>query len=157
MKKISGLTKIEVENRIRDNKVNYDTSVKTKSIRDIIIINILLALLLVIVGSYKNTLFIFIIIINSLISIIQEVRSKRELDKLKVIASNSVLVLRDGIEEEIHINDIVLDDIIIFNNGNQVVVDSIVVDGEVEVNESFITGEAKTIYKKKGDIVEKNA
>lgn len=160
MKKISGLTKIEVENRIRDNKVNYDTSVKTKSIRDIIIsnsftlfniINILLALLLVIVGSYKNTLFIFIIIINSLISIIQEVRSKRELDKLKVIASNSVLVLRDGIEEEIHINDIVLDDIIIFNNGNQVVVDSIVVDGEVEVNESFITGEAKTIYKKKGD------
>lgn len=160
MKKISGLTTIEVENRIRDNKVNYDTSVKTKSIRDIIIsnsftlfniINILLALLLVIVGSYKNTLFIFIIIINSLISIIQEVRSKRELDKLKVIASNSVLVLRDGIEEEIHINDIVLDDIIIFNNGNQVVVDSIVVDGEVEVNESFITGEAKTIYKKKGD------
>ena len=160
MKKISGLTKIEVENRIRDNKVNYDTSVKTKSIRDIIIsnsftlfniINILLALLLVIVGSYKNTLFIFIIIINSLISIIQEVRSKRELDKLKVIASNSVLVLRDGIEEEIHINDIVLDDIIIFNNGNQVVVDSIVVDGEVEGNESFITGEAKTIYKKKGD------
>lgn len=160
MKKISGLTKIEVENRIRDNKVNYDTSVKTKSIRDIIIsnsftlfniINILLALLLVIVGSYKNTLFIFIIIINSLISIIQEVRSKRELDKLKVIASNSVLVLRDGIEEEIHINDIVLDDIIIFNNGNQVVVDSIVVDGEVEVNKSFITGEAKTIYKKKGD------
>lgn len=160
MKKISGLTKIEVENRIRDNKVNYDTSVKTKSIRDIIIsnsftlfniINILLALLLVIVGSYKNTLFIFIIIINSLISIIQEVRSKRELDKLKVIASNSVLVLRDGIEEVIHINDIVLDDIIIFNNGNQVVVDSIVVDGEVEVNESFITGEAKTIYKKKGD------
>lgn len=160
MKKISGLARIEVENRIRDNKVNYDTSVKTKSIRDIIIsnsftlfniINILLALLLVIVGSYKNTLFIFIIIINSLISIIQEVRSKRELDKLKVIASNSVLVLRDGIEEEIHINDIVLDDIIIFNNGNQVVVDSIVVDGEVEVNESFITGEAKTIYKKKGD------
>lgn len=160
MKKINGLTRIEVENRIRDNKVNYDTSVKTKSIRDIIIsnsftlfniINILLALLLVIVGSYKNTLFVFIIIINSLISIIQEVRSKRELDKLKVIASNSVLVLRDGIEEEIHINDIVLDDIIIFNNGNQVVVDSIVVDGEVEVNESFITGEAKTIYKKKGD------
>ena len=160
MKKINGLTRIEVENRIRDNKVNYDTSVKTKSIRDIIIsnsftlfniINILLALLLVIVGSYKNTLFIFIIIINSLISIIQEVRSKRELDKLKVIASNSVLVLRDGIEEEIHINDIVLDDIIIFNNGNQVVVDSIVVDGEVEANESFITGEAKTIYKKKGD------
>ena len=160
MKKISGLTRIEVENRIRDNKVNYDTSVKTKSIRDIIIsnsftlfniINILLALLLVIVGSYKNTLFIFIIIINSLISIIQEVRSKKELDKLKVIASNSVLVLRDGIEEEIHINDIVLDDIIIFNNGNQVVVDSIVVDGEVEVNESFITGEAKTIYKKKGN------
>ena len=160
MKKINGLTRIEVENRIRENKVNYDTSVKTKSIRDIIIsnsftlfniINILLALLLVIVGSYKNTLFVFIIIINSLISIIQEVRSKRELDKLKVIASNSVLVLRDGIEEEIHINDIVLDDIIIFNNGNQVVVDSIVVDGEVEVNESFITGEAKTIYKKKGD------
>ena len=160
MKKINGLTRIEVENRIRDNKVNYDTSVKTKSIRDIIIsnsftlfniINILLALLLVIVGSYKNTLFVFIIIINSLISIIQEVRSKRELDKLKVIASNSVLVLRDGIEEEIHINDIVLDDIIIFNNGNQVVVDSIVVDGEVEVNESFITGESKTIYKKKGD------
>ena len=160
MKKINGLARIEVENRIRDNKVNYDTSVKTKSIRDIIIsnsftlfniINILLALLLVIVGSYKNTLFIFIIIINSLISIIQEVRSKRELDKLKVIASNNVLVLRDGIEEEIHINDIVLDDIIIFNNGNQVVVDSIVVDGEVEVNESFITGEAKTIYKKKGD------
>lgn len=157
-----GLTNYEVNKRIEDKLVNIDTEVGTKSVSEIVrenvitlfnVINIILAVAVICVGSFKNLTFIIIITINTLISIIQELRSKKTLDKLKVVAASKIHIVRDSIEKEIGINEIVLDDIIKVEIGNQIVVDSIIKDGEVEVDESFITGEADTIFKKKGDML----
>ena len=79
--------------------------------------------------------------------------NSKTIDKLSVIASTKSKILRNGIVEEIDINNIVLDDVIIFEMGNQVVVDSIILYGSVEVNESFITGEADTVIKNKGGML----
>ena len=159
---IKGLSKEEVKIRIKEGKVNYDTTTPSKSIKQIIFentftlfnfINVVLATSIILVGSYKNLLFLGVVICNTLISVVQELRAKKIVDKLSIISSSRAKVIRDGFLKQIHINDIVLDDVIIYELGNQVVVDSIIMDGECEVNESFITGEAKTIYKKKGDTI----
>ena len=155
-----GLTKEEVSKRIKDGKVNYDTTTPSKSIKQILVentctlfnfINIALGVAIVLVGSYKNLLFLGVVICNTLISTIQEIRAKKIVDKLSVISSSKAKVIRDGMLKEIHIDNIVLDDLIIYELGNQIVTDSKIVTGECEVNESFITGEAKTIFKKEGD------
>ena len=150
-----GLTKEEVEN-----KVNYDTSLPTKSIKTIVreniftlfnLINILLGVAVFCVGSYKNLLFLIVIFCNTAISIIQEINSKKAVDKLSILAQAKVNCIRDGEKQEIGINSIVLDDLLMLETGNQIVADSIILEGEVEVNESFITGESDVIYKRKGD------
>ena len=155
-----GLTKEEVSKRIKDGKVNYDTTTPSKSVKQILVentctlfnfINIALGVAIVLVGSYKNLLFLGVVICNTLISTIQEIRAKKIVDKLSVISSSKAKVIRDGMLKEIHIDNIVLDDLIIYELGNQIVTDSKIVTGECEVNESFITGEAKTIFKKEGD------
>ncbi len=160
MKNITGLSKEEVEKRYRENKVNYDTTTPSKSIKQILIeniftlfnfINIVLAIAVILVGSYKNLLFLGVVISNTLISTLQEIRAKKTVDKLSVISSSKAKVIRDSKEKEISINEVVLDDIIIYELGNQVIADSKVVDGTCEVDESFITGESKTITKKVGD------
>lgn len=157
-----GLSPEQINERIKNNLVNYDTSIPTKSIKQILagnfftlfnFINLLLALAIFAVGSYKNMLFIFIVIINTTISTFQEIHSKRIIDKLSVMAASKVNAIRNGKHEEISINDIVLDDILEFNTGNQIPVDCIISDGEIEVNESFITGESDTIFKKPGDML----
>lgn len=159
---MNGLTSKEVKERIQKGKVNYDTTTPSKSIKQILIentctlfnfINIILGVAIVLVGSYKNLLFLGVVVCNTLISTIQEIRAKKIVDKLSVISSSKAKVIRDGKEKEIHINDIVLDDLIIYELGNQIVADSKVIDGYCEVNESFITGEAKTIFKKQGDML----
>lgn len=155
-----GLTKEEVEERIKENKVNYDTSLPTKSIKTIVreniftlfnLINILLGVAVFCVGSYKNLLFLIVIFCNTTISIIQEINSKKAVDKLSILAQAKVNCIRDGEKQEIGINSIVLDDLLMLETGNQIVADSIILEGEVEVNESFITGESDVIYKRKGD------
>lgn len=160
MEEFKGLSTKEVKQRINKGKVNYDTTTPSKSIKQILIentctlfnfINLILGVAIIVVGSYKNLLFLGVVICNTLISTIQEIRAKRIVDKLSVISSSKAKVVRDGKEKEIHINSIVLDDLIIYELGNQVVADSKILDGACEVNESFITGEAKTIYKKEGD------
>lgn len=160
MEEFKGLSTKEVKQRINKGKVNYDTTTPSKSIKQILIentctlfnfINLILGVAIIVVGSYKNLLFLGVVICNTLISTIQEIRAKRIVDKLSVISSSKAKVVRDGKEKEIHINSIVLDDLIIYELGNQVVADSKILDGSCEVNESFITGEAKTIYKKEGD------
>lgn len=157
---MNGLTKQEVENRIKNNQYNYDTDIKTNSISDIIkrntftyfnILNLVLFILVLLVGSIKNTLFIIGIFINAIISIIQDIRSKKAIDKLSFISKVKNTAIRDGKEEKINNNEIVLDDILILKTGNQVIVDSIILDGSVEVNESFITGEELPVYKKVND------
>ena len=115
LEELRGLSKEEVERQISRGLVNYDTSPKSKSIRSIIlgnvftlfnIINFLLGLAVFAVGSYKNIFFLGIIICNTAISIIQEIKSKRAVDKLSVLAETKVTCLRDGEKKKIGINDI---------------------------------------------------
>lgn len=157
---IIGLTIEEVEERKRKNLVNYDTSVPTKSIKRILLenfftlfnfLNLFLAVAIFLVGSYKNMLFLGIVIINTAISTFQEIHSKRIVDKLSVMASSKARVIRNGKKQEISINDLVLDDVVEFNTGNQVATDCKILQGEVQVNESFLTGEPDTILKKEGE------
>lgn len=157
-----GLSSSQVDERIKENLVNYDTNVPTKSIKTIIVsnfftifnlINLFLAAAVFSVGEYKNMLFIFIIIINTAISTIQEIHSKKIIDKLSLISNTKVNCIRGGESKKIAIDEIVLDDIISFETGNQVVTDCILMQGEIEVDESFITGEADHILKKEGDMV----
>ncbi len=162
MKEINGLSSSEVNIRIKEGKVNYDTTTPSKSVKQILIentftlfnfINVILGVAIIIVGSYKNLLFLGVVICNTLISTIQEIRAKKIVDKLSVISASKAKVIRDGKEKEVNLNEIVLDDVIVYNLGNQIVTDSKILLGECEVNESFITGEAKTIYKKEGDTI----
>lgn len=157
-----GLTAEEVKQKQEKNLVNYDTSVPTKSIKRILFenfftlfnfLNLFLAIAIFMVGSYKNMLFLAIVIINTAISTFQEIHSKRVVDKLSVMASSKARVIRDGKKQEISINDLVLDDIIEFHTGSQVATDSIVIEGTVQVNESFITGEPDSIEKKEGEML----
>ena len=96
-------------------------------------------------------LFLGIIIINTAISTIQEIHSKRIVDKLAIMASNKIKVIREGKKQEISIYELVLDDIVELNMGNQIATDSIILEGDLQVNEAFLTGEPDTIYKTKGD------
>ncbi len=157
---IKGLTNKEVKERQEKKQVNYDTKVPTKSIKKILkdnfltlfnIINLILGIIIFSVGSYKNMLFLGIIIINTAISTIQEIHSKRMVDKLSIMASSRVKVIRDGKKQEISIYELVLDDVMELHTGSQIATDSIILEGDVQVNESFITGEPDSIYKKQGD------
>lgn len=157
-----GLSTEQVNNRIKKGYVNYDCNIKTKSISQIIfynsftlfnILNLSLGLLIFFVHSYKNLLFLGVVLCNTLISIIQEIKSKIVIDKLSIISSKTASVIRDGKNKIINTKDIVLDDIITYKIGNQVVADSIIKDGCVEVNESLISGEEESITKKSGDIL----
>ena len=165
---LKGLTKIEVEERIRNNQVNKIDNTHTKSIKEIFftniftyfnILNIVLAAAIIVSGiifdrflySLKNCLFLGVIICNTTISIVQEIMSKKTIDKLSIISSIKPKVLRDGEVISITPEEIVMDDIIKYEIGSQVVVDSVILTDGVEVNESAITGESKTIIKNKGD------
>ena len=164
----TGLTDSMVKERINKRLVNYNTQPSTKTIPEIIrsnvltyfnFLNIFLGAAVLLAGiisnqfmySLKNCLFVGVIFWNTVISTIQEIISKKIVDKLSVISSSKALVIRDSKEQIIEMDNIVLDDIIIFKPGNQVLTDSIILEGNVEVNESFITGESNTILKKVGD------
>lgn len=158
----SGLSTDQINQRKKDNLVNNDTTVPTKTIPRIFfenivtlfnILNILLAIAILCVGSYKNLLFIGVIICNTLIGTFQEIRAKKAVDKLSLISSTKVNVVRNSKIEHIPIKELVLDDIVYLKNGNQIVSDCIVVDGKCEVNESLLTGESDPITKKKGDML----
>lgn len=157
-----GLSKEQVNERIKDNLVNFNTNVKTKSAKEIIlentvtlfnIINAILAVAIILVGSYKNLGFLLIIVLNTVISTFQELHSKSVIDKLSVVSASKVKVLRDKEEYDVNLDEVVQDDIIILELGNQVITDAIIVDGVVEVDESFITGESDTLIKKEGDML----
>lgn len=164
----NGLTKEEVEQRINDNLVNYNDVPPTKTIKQIIIsnfctyfnfLNVFLGGAILVAGliggelwdAIKNCLFMGVIIANSVISTVQEIISKKIIDKLSVLSASKVMGIRAGEKVELSVEEIVLDDILEYKLGSQVVVDSIIRDGTIEVNESFITGESKAILKKKGD------
>ena len=157
-----GLNSSQVSSRIKEDLVNEYKDSTTKTIPIIIIenfitlfniLNIILGLFVVFVGSYKNALFLGVVVCNTLISTVQAIRSKIVIDRLKVVSQNKVNVLRNGKLEEINFNELVLDDIYLLKSGSQIVTDSIILDGHVEVDESFITGETDLISYKKGDLI----
>jgi cation-transporting ATPase E len=159
-KKFTGLSDQEVIQRINEGKVNNVDNKITKSYKEIFInntitffnmINVSLLALLIFVGSYKNTLFILVIVINTIAGIYQEIKAKITLDRLKIIVSSKVDVIRNGITKTIAINEIVLDDYLILHTGMQIPSDSILVDGYVEANEALLTGESDPILKQTGD------
>ena len=168
MKDIKGLTNIEVKERIDKNLVNYIDEPKTKTIKEIVrsnvftyfnFLNVLLGSLVIISGiisgrllySLKNCLFVGVIFTNTIISIVEEILAKKTIDKLNVITDTKIKTIREGNEVLVSREELVLDDVCVYEIGNQVVTDSVLLDGVVEVNESFITGEEKVITKKKGD------
>ena len=165
---IKGLTTSEVNERISKNLVNYVDEPKTKTIKEIVksnvftyfnFLNIFLGALVIISGivsgrilyALKNCLFVGVIFSNTIISIAEEILAKKTIDKLNVIADTKIKAIRDGNIIELSREELVLDDICVYGIGNQVVTDSVIVDGTVEVNESFMTGEAKVLTKKSGD------
>lgn len=157
-----GLSNDQVNERISENLINYDTSPPTKSIKRILyenfftlfnLINLILGICVFSVGSFKNGLFLLIVIINTAISTIQEIHSKKVVDKLSIMASSKSRVVRDGKKLNIDIHELVLDDILELHTGDQIATDCILLDGELDVNESFITGEPNAITKKAGDMI----
>ena len=156
----TGLTSAVAEERARNGKSNGSFDVKTKSVGQIFreniftlfnLINIILAALIVMVGSYRNMLFMGVVIANTAIGIIQEIRSKRVIDRLSLISAPKAHLLRNGQETELPVSGIVLDDIMLLSTGRQVCADGLILDGECEVDESLITGECDPIRKKIGD------
>lgn len=158
--KISGLSYFEVEKRKNEGKVNISSNLKTKSVKRIFydnivtlfnLINVVLFIALLLVGSYKNILFMGVVLTNIAIGVFQEIRSKRSVDKLSILSERKITVLRDGKECEISREDIVLDDVIVLSRGSQVPADCILVRGECKANESLLTGESDLIQKKVND------
>ena len=156
----TGLTTQEVDKRVSEGKVNVDTSKPEKTLGNILfknictlfnLLNVVLALAVFLVGSYKNMLFIGVVFFNTIIGIVQEIRSKKAVDKLSIISGNNSKVIRNGETIDINNEDIVLDDLLSLSRGNQIPTDCVVVDGECFVNESMLTGESELIRKKVGD------
>ncbi len=157
---LQGLTLAQVESKIREGKVNHVPHKQHNTITRIILkntltifnlVNLVLAIMVLLVGSYKNLLFIIIAIANTLISIINEIRAKHTIDKLKLISEQNPTVIREGKTIQIPAEDLVEGDLVIFSLGDQIIVDARVEAGTVEVNESYITGEQRSVAKNQGD------
>lgn len=156
-----GLDEEEVEERVLRDMVNYQSNTISKSYLKIFTTNIftlfnfvnvfLAAMILIFSGQIKNMLFAIIAVINLVIGIVQEIRSKVTLDKLSLISAPSIEIVRGGQIVSMPTTEIVIDDIIILKQGSQIPTDCIVVDGECEVNESLLTGEQDDIHKQNGD------
>lgn len=155
-----GLTDEQVNSRYEQGLYNKESSLKTKSVgrifRDNIvtlfnIINFILAIAVLLVGSYKNMLFMGVIFFNIAIGTFQEIRAKKTIDKMSIISQSKIKVIRNSLEQEININEVVLDDIIVLSQGNQVPTDCVLVSGTCEANESLLTGESDAIFKIKDD------
>lgn len=157
---LKGLTEEQIQERISEGKINKVEDDKTRSnweiIRDNVctlfnLFNLLIAIALIAVKAYTNLAYMLIIIVNIIIGIVQEIHARNLVQKLSVLKVSKATVVRNGKEKEINIDEIVLDDVIILEAGKQICADSEVLDGEVEVNESLLTGESDTILKQKGD------
>lgn len=155
---INGLTTEEVQKRVAEGKTNTSNTDNLKSNWQIVkdnvftlfnLFNFLIAVALGCVQAYTNMIFILIIIINILIGIIQEIHGKNLVKQLSILTVAKTKVIRNGKEEEININELVLDDVILLSQGDQIPSDAYVIDGEVEVNEALLTGESDTILKVK--------
>ena len=156
----TGLTQAQVKERMEKGWSNAPVDSPSKTTKEIITSNvftyfnlifIVIAVLLIMVGAFRDLTFLPVIICNTLIGIIQEIRSKKVLDNLSVLNAPKATVVRDGKFQTIPAEQAVLDDVVKFQAGNQICADASVIDGEVQVNESLLTGESDEITKKPGD------
>lgn len=156
---LNGLTNQEVKERVEKGLINHTNISTGKTVKQIISSNILtyfnlifliIALLLIYVSSFRNLTFLPIIIGNTVIGIVQELRAKQILDKMNIIHAPHSIVIRDGVEEQIVSETLVKDDLILLSAGNQICADAVVVSGMVQVNEALLTGEADEIEKSCG-------
>ena len=156
---LNGLSEAEVQERVEKGLVNQSTITTGKSVKEIIMSNtltyfnlifLIIAILLIYVGSFRNLTFLPIIIGNTIIGIVQELRAKQILDKMNIINAPHSIVIRNGAQEQILSENLVRDDIILLSAGNQICADAVVMEGTVQVNEALLTGEADEIEKATG-------
>ena len=161
----TGLTSEVAEHRKLQNLCNTKSVGSTKSIPVIILSNVFTffnllnyAIAAWIIHAFKweawnKIFFVAIVTANIVISIVQEIRSKKVIDRLSILSAPNAVILRDGITFEIPVNEVVLDDILCLSSGNQIASDAILVEGSIEVNESLLTGESDAVIKNPGDIL----
>lgn len=156
----NGLTVAEVNARIEAGKINIadDSSDRTtgKIIRDNLLtyfnlIFLVITVLLCIAGAFRDLTFLPIIIGNILIGIVQELRAKKTLDKMKILNAGHAVVIREGKRQKVTAEELVIDDLVWLSSGDAICADSVVVSGEITVNESMLTGEADGIVKKENE------
>jgi cation-transporting ATPase E len=156
---LPGLSSDEVAERVAAGKSNVNTDVKTKSVRQIVRshtltlfngVNLAMAALVLSTGQYRNMLFVWVVLANMGIGIFQEIRSKRIVDRLTILAARPVVVRREGQETSVALDQVVLDDLVCLSHGSQVPADGEVVWGEATMNEGLLTGESRSVEKHVG-------
>ncbi len=160
MNQINGLQEKEVEEQIKKGNINQLPKDNLKSNWKIIsdnvftlfnLYNLIIAIALICVRAYTNVFFFLIITINVLIGIIQEIHGKNLVKKLSILNTAKVVVMRNGVEKKIKVEEIVLGDTIILSQGDQIPSDAYIISGEIEVNEALLTGESDLILKREKD------
>ena len=155
----AGLTAAEVQSRVEQGLVNETEDTGGKTVGEIIKSNVLtyfnliffiIAIVLCCVGSYRNLTFVPLVLANTLIGIVQELRARHILNKMSLLNAPHALAVRDGIEQKLDADELVQDDVIILSAGDQICADAVVLSGSVQVNESLLTGEADEIEKTEG-------
>ena len=160
-KQFHGLSSAEVEERVRMEHTNRTNTSASKSVSDIVkehsltyfnFLNLFLAMLVAFTGQFKNITFMGVILINTAIGIVQELKVKKLIDKISVMTVSRTKVIREGVTKEIDVSDVVIDDVILVESGEQVCADCRLLDSTgVEVNESMLTGESRPVKKQTGD------
>ncbi|WP_281085658.1 HAD-IC family P-type ATPase [Eubacterium ruminantium] len=161
-KLLQGLTSKEVEALVRDGKTNSISKHSSQSVASIILSNVVtyfnaiffgLAFLVIMVGAYRNLLFLPVVLANIIIGIIQQLRAKKVLDKLSLLDITEYTVIRDGRETSVGSEKLVLGDIVILRSGQQIPADAELIEGKISANESLLTGEADEIEKEEGSVL----
>ena len=157
-----GLTTNEINQRIQENKVNGESKKLSKSTINIIkeniftyfnLLNVILFIFVFTTGKYQNAMFMGAVITNALIGMIQEIRAKKLLDQIRILTTTKVNAYRNDAWIEISVDEIVQDDVLGLQAGIQIPIDGVITEGSLEINESLLTGESDTVYKKVGDTV----
>ena len=156
----TGLTQEQVREYAEAGWTNAAVDSPSKTVPEIIKGNLftyfnlvfaVLAVLVILAGSFRSLTFLPVVLTNLVIGIVQELRAKRTLDKLSMLNAPKAVVIRDGIRQEVPAEELVLDDIVFFQAGNQICADAVVLEGEISVNESLLTGESDEVPRSPGD------
>lgn len=156
---ITGLTDEEVRQRVEEGFTNRTDISTDKTTKEIVVSNVftyfnliflVITILLIMVGSFRNLTFLPIIIGNTVIGIVQEIRAKKTLEKMRLLNAPHADVIRNGSVKQISTEELVKDDVILLTAGKQICADAVVISGNIQVNESLLTGEADEVEKTEG-------